>query len=250
MQELFRLNSVRMLLELDCVIHGSVICHVLRGRNVADFVKKNPIIVSCEQHMLVYVERFLNPCKKTTDFDSFAHPQYNYEIQELGMTIKFIFHVGATSMISTLARVDVELLCLGRDALFVQKTCEDLSVCDLMTKCASGTFGLLPAMTYTTQVVDHVLEMSEDGWKTATSSVKLTDRTFDDPCPICHETMTNEQNVETGCKHVFHAKCWRQLLVHTASKRDEAFFTFPSTPKKTLCPLCRTAYAFPEALVS
>ena len=229
-KKLYNLNCIKTLLELDCIIHGSVLCSLIRGISVEDHVKSHPIFMSCSEKMRVYVERFLKPSKRYVEFSTFAFSRHVYEIQEQNLQITIVMYTNKSSMPCP-AKTNIDLICLSRDALFVQKQNNhnsDLSLGDLLEKCNLGVFQPLTNVTRDRIFTKHILDMIKQGWLAETSSVSITDKCNNDACAICHETLQTKQTIVTECKHFFHTCCWLKLVEHsTNTQSSDADFSFP-----------------------
>ena len=261
--ELYSFPCMRLLLELDCIIHGSVLQALVQGQKIEDYIQVNPIHVSCHPTMINYIDRFLKPFKKTLQYNSFTWcAQYMYKVKENGHTITILMYtdnVDKNSPTAYTAITDVDLISMSRDAVFVQKLRKDElfepSLGDLIQQCMDKKFMPLQSVTRDRSYAENILKMVEEGWSVKESSIKTTAESPIDNCSICQKILSGSSNVVTQCGHFYHQWCWQKLLIHSVGSTNNTNtgdFSFPpiTMVNEICCPLCRESLTFEEALIS
>lgn len=238
------------LLSLDVTLHGSLIRDTISGVTLADFIEGGGVVVcSAKYAMKVYIERLLAPMCIGKKEES-THVRYSLKTDGIAMSVLIGYFTQPSMQLFPKPDMDVNLLCLNREALYVRNVAPYGTMYDpaplgkLMKQCKEKKFALLcdPKQLGHNHIwlASRVEKMICKGWHNMNSSVTRFKGKVD--CSICHSSKEETESVKTICNHEFHLSCWRELVTHsmnTVAQGSSNIFQTHVERKHVACPLCR-----------
>lgn len=249
------------LLSLDVTLHGSLIRETISGVSLVDFIEQGGVVVcSAKYPMKVYIERLLAPLCTGKKEES-SHVRYTLKTDGDVMIVLIGYFAQPSMQLFPKPDMDVNLLCLNREALYVRNVAPYGTMYDpaplgkLMKQCKERKFALLcdPKQFGSHNhmwLASRVEKMIQKGWQHVNSSVTRMDANVD--CSICHSSKEERESVKTICNHEFHLTCWRELVAHSMGNDTQGgnnIFRTHTEAKHVVCPLCRNTMKIHNCII-